>query len=193
VRLAIVALLVTLALAPSAGAWKTTGRQWRTGTIRYANIAPDYEWPLRQAVAAWNGSGARVSFVRVPRAQADLVVGARLEVGDKREAGLAQTYSVNRWITSATVFIRSGTSQYAAAQILAHELGHVVGLDHEDRACVTMNSTLYIDHPFRCAAPPAGTWRCGLVTKDDAAAAAHLYGGAAHGPPREFCAAALSG
>jgi hypothetical protein len=193
VRLAIVALLVTLVLTPSAGAWKTTGRQWRTGTIRYANIAPDYEWSLSRAVAAWNASGARVSFVRVTRAKADLVVGARLDAGDKREAGLAQTYSINRWITSATVFIRSGTTQYAAAQIFAHELGHVLGLDHEDRACVTMNSTLYVDHPFRCAAPPAGTWRCGLVTRDDAAAAAHLYGGTPRGPAREFCATSSSG
>jgi hypothetical protein len=193
VRLAIVAVLVSLVLAPSAGAWKTTGRQWHTGTIRYANIAPDYEWSLGRAVAAWNASGANVSFVRVPRAKADLVVGARLDAGDKHEAGLARTFSVDRWITSATVFIRSGTSQYAAAQIFAHELGHVLGLGHEDRACVTMNSALYVDHPFMCSAPPPGRWRCGLVTRDDAAAAAHLYGGTARGSSREFCAAAPLG
>src|SRR4051794_26001787 len=143
-RLALVALLVALAVAPSAAAWRTTGRQWHTATIRYANIAPDYEQPLRQAVAAWNGSGANVRFVPVPRERAQLVVGASLDAGDKREAGLARTYSVNRWITSATVFIRSGTSQSAAAQIFAHELGHVLGLDHEDRACATMNSFLAV-------------------------------------------------
>jgi matrixin len=179
--------VLLLTLAPSAGAWRTTGRQWRTGTIRYASIAPDYEWSLQQAVRAWNASGARVRFVRVPRGKAQVIVGARLDAGDEREAGLAETYAVYRWINSATVYIRSGTTSYAAAQILAHELGHVLGLGHEDRACATMNSVLRVDHPFRCAPPPRGMWRCGLVTADDAAAAVHLYGGKARPPARELC------
>ena len=187
-RLALVALLATLLLAPSAGAWRTTGTQWRTGTIGVANIAPDYEWPLRQAIAAWNASGAHVRFVRVPRARAQVLVGARLDAGDEHEAGLAETHTVNGWIRSGTVYIRNGAQPYEAAQIFAHELGHVLGLAHEDRGCATMNSALLVNHPWRCAAPPAGTWRCGLVTKDDATAAAHLYGGTPRAPPREFCA-----
>jgi hypothetical protein len=189
VRLAALIGLVTLLVAPSAGAWRTTGTQWHSGTIRVANIAPDYEWPLQQAIAAWNASGAHVRFVRVPRPRAQVLVGARLDAGDEHEAGLAETHMANGWIRSGTVYIRSGTPRYAAAQIFAHELGHVLGLAHEDRACATMNSALLVDHPWRCAAPPPGTWRCGLVTTDDATAAAHLYGGTAHAPAREFCTA----
>jgi hypothetical protein len=188
VRLAAVVSFVALLLAPSAGAWRTTGTQWHSGTIRVANIAPHYEWPLQQAIAAWNASGAHVRFVRVPRARAQVLVGARLDAGDEHEAGLAELrYSVHRWISSGTVYIRSGTPPYAAAQIFAHELGHILGLAHEDRACATMNSALLVDHPWRCAVPPSGTWRCGLVTKDDATAAAHLYGGSPRAPAREFC------
>jgi hypothetical protein len=189
VRLAAVIVLAALLVAPSAGAWRTTGTQWHSGTIRVANIAPDYEWPLQQAIAGWNASGAHVRFVRVPRGRAQVLVGARLDAGDEHEAGLAETHMVNGWIKSGTVYIRSGTPPYAAAQIFAHELGHVLGLAHEDRACATMNSAFQSDHPFRCAAPPSGTWRCGLVTKDDAAAAAHLYGGSPRAPAREFCSA----
>jgi hypothetical protein len=187
VRLAALIVLTTLLVAPSAAAWRTTGTQWHSATIRVANIAPDYDWPLQQAVTAWNASGARVRFVRVPRARAQVLVGARLDAGDDREAGLAEMETVNGWIRSGTVYLRSGTSRYAAAQIFAHELGHILGLAHEDRACATMNSVLQVDHPFRCATPPRGTWRCGLVTKDDAAAAAHLYGGTPRAPAREFC------
>jgi hypothetical protein len=180
-------MLAALLVAPSAEAWRTTGTQWHSGTIRVANIAPDFEWPLQQAVAAWNASGAHVRFVRVPRAQAQVVVGARLDAGDEDEAGLAEMQTVNGWIRSGTVYIRSGTPRYAAAQIFAHELGHILGLGHENRACATMNSMLQGDHPFRCAAPPPGTWRCGLVTKDDASAAAHLYGGTPRAQAHEFC------
>ena len=154
-RLAIVVLLATLVLAPSAGAWKTTGRQWHTGTIRYANIAPDYEWSLSRAVAAWNASGARVSFVRAPRAKADLVVGARLDAGDKREAGLAQTYSVNRWISSATVF--AGTWGLTTSTSFDHKAGITSKISNVTGVGFAFTSR-HTTHPF------GFTWTGGTPT-----------------------------
>ena len=71
---------------------------------------------------------------------------------------------------------------------MAHELGHVLGLDHEDRFCATMNSYLLDGHPEYCPAAPAGKWICRLLRTDDVRGAVRLYGGTVRpirGP--EFC------
>jgi hypothetical protein len=63
------------------------------------------------------------------------------------------------------------------ALIVAHELGHVLGLDHESGTCATMNPSVANDHTTRCPAPPAGTWTCRLLQPDDVRGAVSLYGG----------------
>ena len=181
-------LLLALVAVPSAGAWKTLGTRWPGRTITYANIAPGYGWSLQQAVTAWNASGADVRFVAVPRAQAQVIVSAKLRPGTGGEAGEAGLRSDRAgWSDSAIVRIEDGLDRYAAAQVYAHELGHVLGLAHENRGCSTMNPGLAVDHPYLCRPPTPGTWRCGLVTLDDAAGAVHIYGGTARAPTREFC------
>jgi len=185
---ALALLLGALVLVPSAGAWHTLGARWPGSTIGYYDLSHGYGWSLQQAALAWDLSGAHVRFVPVPRARAQVIVGAKLHAGSGGEAGEADMKVDRGRILSAVVYIRDGVDRYAAAQILAHELGHVLGLGHEDRGCATMNSVLLVDHPFLCAPPPRGMWRCGLVTADDAAAAVHVYGGRPLAPPREFCA-----
>jgi hypothetical protein len=74
------------------------------------------------------------------------------------------------------------------ALVVAHELGHVLGLDHEDRACATMNAYLVKRSPERCQEAPEGKWICRLLRADDVRGAVSLYGGTARpirGP--EFC------
>ena len=64
--------------------------------------------------------------------------------------------------------------RFDAAGVLAHELGHVLGLGHEDRRCATMNSTLW----WRCPnSPQLGQYRCRLVNTDDVRGAVRRYGG----------------
>jgi hypothetical protein len=176
-----------LVLVPSAGAWRTHGYRWPSSTIGYYDLSHGYGWSLEQAAVAWDLSGAKVRFVPVPRARAQVIVGARLDAGDVHEAGEARVHVGGGRIHDAVVYIRDGVDRYTAAQILTHELGHVLGIAHDDRGCATMNSTLLGDHPWKCAPPPRGEWRCGLVTADDATAAVRLYGGRALAPPREFC------
>jgi hypothetical protein len=74
------------------------------------------------------------------------------------------------------------------ALVVAHELGHVLGLDHEDRVCATMNKYIDDGHPENCPAPPDGEWVCRLLRADDVRGAVKLYGGNVRpirGP--EFC------
>src|SRR5688572_19065697 len=58
------AVLPTLdRLAKEQGPALQVGKPWPGGEIRYFNAAPEYDWAVRQAVEAWNGSGAHVRFV----------------------------------------------------------------------------------------------------------------------------------
>ena len=43
---------------------------------------------------------------------------------------------------SAKIGIQNGQDRYTMALVVAHELGHVLGLGHEDRICATMKSKL---------------------------------------------------
>jgi len=78
---------------------------------------------------------------------------------------------------SVRVAIQTGHDRYEMTLIVAHELGHVLGLDHELGLCATMNPSVGNDHTTLCSAPPAGMWTCRLPPHDDVRGAVKLYGG----------------
>ncbi|WP_313692032.1 zinc-dependent metalloprotease family protein [Halorarum halobium] len=84
-------------------------------------------------------AGSNVSFERVEdRESADLVVLFREEVncGPQRFAvGCAKRETVERTgtVTTATITVRTGYDDRVIRRTLRHEMGHVFGLDHEDR------------------------------------------------------------
>ena len=147
---------------------------------------PAYSWAVDTAAYAWNTSGARVQFLKMPRSAAKVLVGVRWfkVAGDAN----VQRLKDGRFI-GARVGIRTGQDRYTMALVVAHEFGHVLGLDHEDRVCATMNTYLVDNHPEYCPAAPAGSWICRLLRTDDIRGAVRLYGGSAR-PLRgsEFCA-----
>jgi len=177
---AIVAVAVAgsvLATGP-AGAYVVNGRAWPGGVIRYYNAAPDQAWAVKQAVDAWNASGARVRFVAAPAPQADVRIehfsGPSCTIN--AEATIGYTGNARIWI-----FHRDERSPYCnsymAARSLAHELGHVLGLGHETRACALMNPSGALQGPLLCPKAQLWQWRCRLLTPDDVAGAIALYGG----------------
>jgi hypothetical protein len=183
-RAALAAFLLALVLVPSAGAYCLEGGRWPTRTIRYYNEVPAYTWAVDSAAFAWNSSGAHVQFLKSSRKDADVLVGIRWF----KIAGEARLHRVDGRIVRAEVGIQSGNDRYVMALITAHEFGHVLGLDHEDGGCATMNTRLVVDHPEHCPAPPASMWVCRLLRADDVRGAVRLYGGTVR-PIRgaEFC------
>jgi hypothetical protein len=178
------AALVALTAATPADAYRLEGGRWPTATITYYNEVPAYSWAVDTAAYTWNTSGARVQFLKSSRRDAKVLIGIRWF----KIAGDANVQRVNGRFVGARVGIRNGQDRYTMALILTHELGHVLGLDHEDRVCATMNSYLVDNHPEHCPAAPAGTWICRLLRTDDVRGAVSLYGGTARairGP--EFC------
>jgi hypothetical protein len=186
VRLAAIlgAVIVAATTVGTADAYRLEGGRWPTATITYYNEVPAYSWAVDTAAYAWSSSGARVQFLKTSRRDAKVLVGIRWF----KIAGDANVQRVNGRFIGAQVGIRSGQDRYTMALVLAHELGHVLGLDHEDRGCATMNSYLVNYGPEHCPAAPAGKWVCRLLRVDDVRGAVSLYGGTVRpirGP--EFC------
>lgn len=186
VRLAatLVLTLVAIAIPSPAGAFRLEGGRWPTATITYYNEIPAYAWAVDSAAYAWNTSGARVQFLESSRGNAEVLIGIRWF----KAAGDARVQRSRGRFVGAQVGIQSGRDRYTMALVVTHELGHVLGLGHEDRVCATMNSSLVENHTEHCPAAPQGMWVCRLLRSDDVRGAVSLYGGTVRpirGP--EFC------
>lgn len=168
--LAVLAVLCT----GRADAYRFEGGRWPTRTITYYTDTPAYSWSVDTAAYAWNTSGARVQFVKSSRANAKVLVGIRWYT---KPAGDAHVQRIGGTFVSAQVGIQSGHDRYEMALIMAHEFGHVLGLDHETQTCATMNPTVGDDHTTLCPQPPDGQWTCRLLQPDDVRGAVTLYGG----------------
>ena len=169
-----IGVLVAVLFAGRADAYRLEGGRWPTGTITYFTETPAYAWSVDTAAYAWNTGGARVQFVKTSRANAKVVVGIRWY----RKAGDAHVQRIGGRFVNAQVGIQTGHDRYEMALIVAHEFGHVLGLDHELGVCATMNPSVGDDHTTLCPAPPTGMWTCRLLQPDDVRGAVRLYGGA---------------
>lgn len=176
--LALVAGAVALGLAAAPGsAYRIEGRPWPKGVVPYHSFAGGHAWSLKQAVDAWNQSGARVRLVPVSPGQ------ARLFIREARSGSCTHAKATVGHTSGATVWVwptaRSDAmcNRFTAARALAHELGHVLGLAHESRTCALMNPSGSHQATSQCGASEPWEWRCRLVERDDVGGAVALYGG----------------
>jgi hypothetical protein len=135
--------------------------------------APQYAWSLARALQAWNESGASVHFseVRSPRAKVRVVAARNgpCSISPDVAACTERGHDGPR-----TIWIIQHLDRYDEAEVLVHELGHVIGLGHDTSgACVAMATSLWQG----CEQPPVGDWRCRLLSVRDVAAAAAVVGG----------------
>ena len=150
-----------LSLSPAFGGTQVGGK-WPGGVIRYFNAAPEHDWALQQAVAAWNGSGAHVRFEASTEQLAQLVITSK----DVEQCG--HGHATLGWTphARATIFQPGdgpGCDRFSAARVLAHELGHVIGLDHDDTRCAAMNAKSNRRGAEHCRPAPPWQWRCRLL------------------------------
>lgn len=142
----------------------------------FNNNAPRYAWSLARALDAWNNSGASIHFFTISTRSANVTVtmaepspcGSDPDVAACTELG----HSGRR-----TISIAQRLDRYAEAQVLVHELGHVIGLTHDTSGgCAAMTPILWQN----CELPRPGMWRCRLLEPSDIERAVALVGGTAH-------------
>jgi hypothetical protein len=183
-RFLLFAVLIGLSgIVPSAGtAYHFDAVKWPGGIVRYYNAAPDQSWAVSGAVSAWNHSGAHIRFVAVPRASAQLVIeeNARNVYCSEGHASVGYVHGAH-----VVIFPAHGVThicnRYWAVRVMTHELGHVLGLRHEDRYCATMNAFGSMRGGSECPTV-AWAWRCRLLETDDVSGVAAAYGGTPQKP-----------
>ena len=195
-------MAIALCAAGPASAYRFDGKPWPGHTITYYNAATSSASAVASAIYTWNTSGANVRFVRAPKNVADVVIidVANRNISDSGLLGIATTGYVPRgmlapnpngtkpvrgahvWLVRPS--LDGGLLPIQRAQVVAHELGHVLGLGHESRGCAIMNPALN----ELCPGPEPWKINCRVLQRDDVAGAVALYGGHVARPmPSKYC------
>jgi hypothetical protein len=210
-------LLAFLFIASSAQAFNFISPKFnwpgKPAVIKYHTNVKPYAWSIKQAVNAWNKSGVKVKFKKVSSAKkAKLVirqwkhkepVNSCVGRGDLLGVATTQlkyTRSGKLKPTKSKVELNNykGNPQqcrFVMAQVATHELGHVLGLDHENKNCAIMSPATMVAQgswppssmPNTCKAPAEPAWWCKLLGKDDLRGAQKLYGGQLRLRQPEYC------
>ena len=172
---AVVACAAGLAAAAPApaDAYVVGGDPWPTTTITYWTKASGYADSVDRATRKWNGKNVGVKFRRASNAfDANVILryGGQPCEGSSDVGFFGQQHSY--------VDLGKGCSKDFIVITAAHELGHVLGLDHEKHRCARMNPKVYQDgSPNHCAHHPLSYWLGHVILSDDVAGAKALYGG----------------
>jgi hypothetical protein len=163
-------------------------RAWKDGVVRYFD-ASGMRATVLTAAARWNASGAHVKVLEVQSARdADVVI--RVDERHLRSLCgrdcLGYTTSIGRPSHGTTTVLLAqelrGNPRPLSVWVAAHELGHVLGLEHRDgRACSLMSPHAFDTRcaPSLAAEPPTLEQLACVPAPADVDAAAQIYGGAA--------------
>lgn len=184
---ALAGLVCTLGLAPEAHAYRLIGKRWPQRTINVsASEAPRYAKPVRRAVKLWNRAKLGVRFKVTAASDARVVFRYSGGSGSGRTrcegvaGGTGAGYPGIDFTGLEVSVIRSCRSRRLRDLAAMHELGHVLGLGHENRRCTLMNANASAVSGLGVRCPARGRTarrlRRTFLTRDDKRGVRRLYG-----------------
>ena len=196
-RFAVLLLLAAAAAlipASKADAYRLFKHRWYSKTLTYYDATGGkYRSEIRAAASVLNRSGARIKVRSASRRSARVRISISRNLG--RRAGEARYRVSNRIVRNARILLRPNleegwptpvAARMGTIAVVAHEMAHVLGLDHEDRRCATMNSQQW----SRCNIPSlAWLYRCRILERDDVRGLVRRFGGRVKSVGQELCEA----
>lgn len=187
------ALRLLVVLGITIGVWhflpvsaSSAPRTWDGGVVRYYD-ASSMGGTVTMAAARWNHSGARVHLMPVADVRAADVVIKADDSSLRSLCGadcLGYTTSIGRPNSGQTTVLLArelrGNPRPLSVWVAAHELGHVLGLQHHGgRKCSLMSPHAFDTRcsPSLAAEPPTQAQLACIPAPRDVDAAVGMYGG----------------